>query len=60
VRLHEVPGARWLRIEAAADELARVLELRDEVQRTARERGYAWVTLDLAGYRTGGGTARPA
>jgi uncharacterized protein len=60
VRLHEVPGARWLRIEAAADELARVLEVRDELQRAARERGYAWVTLDLAGYRTGGGTARPA
>ncbi len=60
VRLHEHPGAKWLRVEVAPGEMARVIEVRDELQQAARERGYAWVTLDLAGYRTGGGTSRPA
>lgn len=60
VRLHEQPGGKWLRVEVAPEEMARVLAARDELHRLARDRGYAWVTLDLAGYRTGGGTARPA
>lgn len=60
VRLHESPGNRWLRVEAAPEEMARVLAVRDELQQAARARGYAWVTLDLGGYRTGGATSRPA
>ena len=58
VRLHEHGGARWLRVEADPSEMPAVLAVRDELQAAARARGYAWVTLDLAGYRTGGGTAR--
>ena len=40
-------------------EMPAVLAVRDTLQDAARARGYAWVTLDLAGYRTGGGTSRP-
>lgn len=58
VRLHEQPGAKWLRVEVAPDDMTQVLSLRDELNLMARERGYAWVTLDLAGYRTGGGNNR--
>jgi uncharacterized protein len=60
VRLHEHPGGKWLRVEVAPDEMARVLAIRDQLNQLARDRGHAWLTLDLAGYRTGGGTARPA
>ena len=59
VRLHEHGGARWLRVEAEPSEMPAVLAVRDALQEAARARGYAWVTLDLAGYRTGGGTNRP-
>ena len=59
VRLHEHGGARWLRVEADPAEMPAVLAAREALQVAARARGYAWVTLDLAGYRTGGGTARP-
>lgn len=58
VRLHETPGGKWLRVEVAPEEMARVLEVRDALHRAAKERGYQWVTLDLSGYRTGGGTNR--
>ena len=47
---------RFLRIEVAPDEMATVLPLRDELVREGRARGYRWVTLDLQGYRSGGGT----
>lgn len=60
VRLHEQPGGRWLRVEVAPDEMPRVLAVRPELHQAAHERGYAWVTLDLAGYRTGGGNRRTA
>jgi len=59
VRLHEHGGARWLRVEADPAEMPAVLAAREALHVAARARGYAWVTLDLAGYRTGGGTARP-
>jgi uncharacterized protein len=59
VRLHETPGARWLRVEVDPGEMPAVLTVRDALHRAARDRGYQWVTLDLGGYRTGGGTNRP-
>jgi len=37
-------------------DMQRVLACRLELEREGRERGYRWVTLDLGGYRTGGGT----
>ena len=58
VRLHEHPGGKWLRLEVAPDEMPGVLAVREEFQQAARARGFGWVTLDLAGYRTGGGTGR--
>ncbi len=58
VRLHEFSGGRWLRLEVAPDEMPGVLAMREEFQQAARARGFGWVTLDLAGYRTGGGTGR--
>jgi uncharacterized protein len=45
----------FLRVEVPRDEMARVLTLRDDLLREGRARGYRWVTLDLCGYRTGGG-----
>ena len=42
------------RIELLPEELARaVLEDRDKIVRGIREAGYTYVSLDLAGYRTG-------
>ena len=42
------------RIEVAADELPRLIEHRDEIARQIRAAGYTHVTLDLAGFRSGG------
>ncbi|HVS82978.1 MAG TPA: ATP-dependent sacrificial sulfur transferase LarE [Pyrinomonadaceae bacterium] len=55
VRLHEDGDSRFLRLEVAPDELFRAMEMRDELVRLGQRLGYRWVTLDLAGYRTGGG-----
>ncbi len=43
------------RLEVNADQLQQLVEpaIRDEVVRKLRELGYLYVTLDLAGYRTG-------
>jgi pyridinium-3,5-biscarboxylic acid mononucleotide sulfurtransferase len=41
------------RIEVAGDEIARAFELRDKVIEAGKRFGYAYVTLDLQGYRTG-------
>jgi uncharacterized protein len=37
----------------APDEMARAFELRDDLGRGLRACGYAFVALDLFGYRTG-------
>ncbi len=41
------------RVEVAPDELARAFELRDLIVEAGRRFGFAYVTLDLQGYRTG-------
>jgi pyridinium-3,5-biscarboxylic acid mononucleotide sulfurtransferase len=41
------------RVEVARDEIARAFELRDKVVEAGKRFGYAYVTLDLQGYRTG-------
>lgn len=41
------------RIEVEPADLARVVALREEITRGFREMGYAYVALDLEGYRTG-------
>jgi uncharacterized protein len=50
-------GALFLRIEVANEEMETVLHCREELQEEASRRGYKWVTLDLGGYRTGGGVS---
>ncbi len=50
-------NAPFLRVEVAPDEMEKVLACRRELQAAGRSRGYRWVTLDLGGYRTGGGVS---
>ncbi|GAC1401582.1 MAG: ATP-dependent sacrificial sulfur transferase LarE [Pyrinomonadaceae bacterium] len=54
VRLHEDGKNRFLRLEVAPHEMTRAIALREELVTQARARGFQWVTLDLAGYQTGG------
>jgi pyridinium-3,5-biscarboxylic acid mononucleotide sulfurtransferase len=41
------------RVEIAKDEMARAFEVRDVIVEAGTHLGFAYVTLDLAGYRTG-------
>jgi uncharacterized protein len=41
------------RVEVAKDELANAFEVRDEIVRAGKKFGFAYVTLDLQGYRMG-------
>lgn len=41
------------RIEVESVDFARVIEIRDELQRELRALGWNWITVDLAGYRSG-------
>jgi uncharacterized protein len=59
VRLHEEGPRRLLRVEVAEGEMDAALGLRRKLVDSARARGCHWVTLDLAGYRTGGATPLP-
>ena len=46
----------FLRLETAPEEMTLALQLREKLTEEAKKRGYLWVTLDLEGYKTGGGT----
>jgi uncharacterized protein len=50
-------GLPFLRIEVPPDEMEAVLRCREELQQTGLDKGYRWVTLDLGGYRMGGGVS---
>lgn len=41
------------RVEIAKDEMLRAFEARDTIVDAGKRLGFAYVTLDLAGYRTG-------
>ncbi len=56
LRVHEMGNKHFLRLETAPDEMTLALRLKDRLTAEAKRRGYVWVTLDLEGYRTGGGT----
>lgn len=56
-RICDAGGALFVRIEVDAAEMEKVLACRDDLEREGKARGYRWVTLDLGGYRTGGGTS---
>lgn len=49
VRVH----GQLARIEVGSEELARLLLMREKVITALRSFGFAWVTMDLSGYRTG-------
>jgi uncharacterized protein len=48
-------GAFFVRVESPPEEMGKVLACREALQMEGTARGYRWVTLDLGGYRTGGG-----
>jgi uncharacterized protein len=48
-------GELFLRIEVPPQEMEVVLDCRENLHREGLRRGYRWVTLDLGGYRMGGG-----
>lgn len=50
-------GSSFLRIEVPPGEMAQVLNCRRKLQEESEARGYRWLTLDLGGYRTGGGVS---
>ncbi len=56
VRYHEVEGKPMARIELEPKELAALVSegVREAVIESCRQEGFAWVTLDLVGYRSGG------
>lgn len=56
LRLHEVNGKQLLRLETLPDEILIAIQLKDKMVSAAKQLGYEWVTLDLEGYKTGGGT----
>ena len=56
-RICDAGDALFVRIEMDPAEMAKVLAYRAELEREGKARGYRWVTLDLGGYRTGGGNA---
>ncbi len=53
----ESESSFFLRVEAAPEDMGKVLQCREELQTEGVRKGYKWVTLDLGGYRTGGGVA---
>jgi uncharacterized protein len=57
VRWHALGGAgsdrALARVEVAAPELARAFEVREAIVEAGKRFGFAYVTLDLQGYRTG-------
>ena len=55
--MHESGGEKLLRLETAGDEIEAAFAMRADVVERARELGFRWTTIDLAGYRTGGGNA---
>ncbi|HEY2847694.1 MAG TPA: ATP-dependent sacrificial sulfur transferase LarE [Pyrinomonadaceae bacterium] len=55
VRVHEMNGARFARLEVANDEMDLAFSLRDEFAAVAKKLGFRWATLDLDGYKSGGG-----
>lgn len=62
LRVHEIQGKsegavrHFLRLETVPDEMTLAISLKDKLTVEAKKRGYVWITLDLEGYRTGGGT----
>lgn len=56
-RVCEAGDSLFFRIEVEPADMERVLACGQGLVEEGRARGYRWVTLDLGGYRTGGGSA---
>ena len=50
VRIH---GGNLARIEVLPTELEKLFSLRDTISKALHEAGFAYITMDLQGYRTG-------
>lgn len=57
VRLHEDKGKKFFRIETNNEGFEQVIEIREQLSHQAKSLGVEWVTLDLSGYKMGGGLA---
>lgn len=55
LRMHELNGERMLRLEVEPSEVEMAISCRQKLVQEAQKKGYRWVTLDLQGYKTGGG-----
>lgn len=55
LRLHEVDGTRFLRLEVSQKEMDKAFKIKDEFVSESKKKGYKWITLDLEGYKKGGG-----
>jgi len=56
VRINKTGDELFLRIEIHPDEFQKVLNITAKLNDEGKKRGYKWITMDMAGYRTGGGT----
>lgn len=54
VRINKNGENQFLRIEVASEEMHKVLPINEKLVTMGKEKGYKWVTLDLAGYKMGG------
>ena len=59
VRVHESGGRKLARIETAVDEIEAAFQMRGEIAAEAKRLGFRWCTIDLDGYKTGGGNTAP-
>ncbi len=55
VRICRDGNEDFLRIEIGKNEMRHFLDISEQVANEGKARGYKWVTLDLSGYKMGGG-----
>jgi len=55
LRHHEIEQKKILRLETTHEEMLLAFKLKDLLIPEAKLRGYKWVTIDLEGYKQGGG-----
>ena len=55
VRICKDGNDDFLRIEIGNDEMKKFYEISEQISIEGKARGYKWVTLDLSGYKMGGG-----
>jgi uncharacterized protein len=57
IRVCESNGEKFLRIEITPEEIIFAVEQKDLLVSRGKAMGYKWITLDLEGYKRGGGRA---